>query len=221
MATMATMDDDCSEESEPYSPSTPYVIDVDYDNGSTYEYEPILKEPTQEFGPSFQLPLSVNATPAALCELFLPDSLLDKWVSSTNHYAASYLSIEKRRDITRMDIFRFLSAVSYMGLVRLPAKGDYFSKDNSILPHHHAITINRSMFEYLWRNFHTSYKSGTGVLDEVRRRSSRRRRSRRRCNKSNISSLNFFSRTTIVDRGNNNIETTDDNYHPLHGKRPF
>lgn len=119
-----------------------------------------------DFNPRFELPAGVNPTPAAFCEMYLPDSLLDKWVVSTNAYAASYLPQHKRRNISRSDILRFLSAVSYMGVVRLPAKVDYFVNDNNVLPHHHAITINQTLFMYLWRNFHTSFKAGGRARDE-------------------------------------------------------
>ena len=92
---MDPQDDDssstASEESIPYSPSTPYIIDLEYDNGKSYEYEALFSKELVDFGPSFQLPQSVNATPEALCELFLPDSLLDRWVVCTNDYAASHL----------------------------------------------------------------------------------------------------------------------------------
>ena len=74
-----------------HTPLTPSVIDLEYDKGRSYEYEHILKKPKQDSGPSFHLPPSVNATPASLCELFLPDSLLDKWVVFANDYAASSL----------------------------------------------------------------------------------------------------------------------------------
>ena len=192
---MDPQDDDssstASEESIPYSPSTPYIIDLEYDNGKSYEYEALFSKELVDFGPSFQLPQSVNATPEALCELFLPDSLLDRWVVCTNDYAASHLPPARQRVITRMDILRFLSAVSYMGVVRLPAKADYFAKDNDVFPHNHAITINQTVFDYLWRNFHTSYKAGSGVLDQEigdddddnDDSSDQRRRRRRSCRK--------------------------------------
>jgi hypothetical protein len=155
-----------SEEEQAYDPATPYVVDVVDDDRRQLTYNPLLWKNQFDFNPSFELPAGVNGTPAALCELYLPDSLLDKWVVSTNAYASSHLPQHKRRNITRIDILRFLSAVSYMGVVRLPAKVDYFANDNNVLPHHHAIKMNRSLFEYVWRNFHTSFKAGSRIMDE-------------------------------------------------------
>ena len=45
-----------TEDSEQYDPSTPYVVDLDYRNGRTYEYDALLNKEMMEIGPSFQLP---------------------------------------------------------------------------------------------------------------------------------------------------------------------
>ena len=91
------------EEEQTYDPSTPYVVDVVDDNRRQQAYIPMLWKNQSDFNPS---PAGVNPTPAALCELYLPDSLLDKWVVSTNAYASSHLPQHKRRNITRSDITR-------------------------------------------------------------------------------------------------------------------
>jgi hypothetical protein len=71
------------------------------------------------------------------------------------------------------EFLRFLATIQYMGVVRLPAKQDYFPGNRSyVLPAHHATLLNKTPFEYLWWCFHTSYSSGgapdetTGVAEE-------------------------------------------------------
>jgi hypothetical protein len=48
-----------------------------------------------------------------------------------------------------------------MGVVKLHAKNDYFPGNSSdVLPNHPVKQLNKTRFEYLWRCFHASYKSG-------------------------------------------------------------
>jgi Ser-tRNA(Ala) deacylase AlaX len=45
-----------------------------------------------------------------------------------------------------------------MGICKLLAKEDYFpGKRSDMLPQHTAIHLSKSMFDYLWRNFHVSF----------------------------------------------------------------
>jgi hypothetical protein len=100
------------------------VIDLEYDSGRSGEYDPLLMEAVEaEFGPSFQLPQSVNAMPEALCELFLPDSLLVKWVMCTNDYAAFYLPPARQKAIPR--IIRVNSYVICQRKDSLPEHNDF------------------------------------------------------------------------------------------------
>ena len=85
-----------------------------------------------------------------MMELFLPDPLLDHWVKCTNDYAASILPVHGRRVITKGDILRFIGAIQYMGICRLPAKEDYFpGRRSDALPIHPLIKINKSNFDYM------------------------------------------------------------------------
>jgi hypothetical protein len=112
------------------------------------------------------MPQSVDATPAALTELFFSDTLLDAWVKCTNEYAASRLSPVQQKKVDKAEILKFLATICYMGVVVLPAKTDYFvGPDHPILPIHHAIKLSLKRFEYMWRNFHTSYKAGNNGED--------------------------------------------------------
>jgi hypothetical protein len=55
-------------------------------------------------------------------------------------------------------MLRFLAMIQYMGVVKLPAKHDYFTGNRSnVLPIHNVIMLNKTHFDYLWRWFHTSY----------------------------------------------------------------
>jgi hypothetical protein len=64
----------------------------------------------------------------------------------------------QRKDVSVQDILRFLATLAYMGACKLPAKEDYFpSKRSDVLPQHPAIHLSKSMFDYLWQNFHVSF----------------------------------------------------------------
>jgi hypothetical protein len=55
-----------------------------------------------------------------------------------------------------------------MGVCQLPAKTDYIPGYRSdVLPQHPSIKMSRTMFEYLWKYFHTSYSSGDDDDDEI------------------------------------------------------
>jgi hypothetical protein len=106
--------------------------------------------------------MNMDPTAAAMVEIFLPDKLLNSWVAATNTYVESLLPPGRRqREITMSDILRFLATIQYMGVVKLPAKSDYFPGNRSdVLPIHPVIQLTKTRFDYLWRYFHTSYKSG-------------------------------------------------------------
>ena len=152
-----------------YDPSKVKYYEVEYDKPVDFEYEPIfnLRDITT-FEPSFEIPLGLNATVPVLNELFLPDQLIEKWTTCTNAYAFAHIEDpSKRRTVTKTDILRFLAVCTYMGIVRLPAKGDYFpGKNSNYLPSHPLIRINRTTFDYVWQYFHTSFEED-GTDDEI------------------------------------------------------
>jgi hypothetical protein len=109
----------------------------------------------EKFGPYFHLPNSLEATPATLCELYWPDHLIQTFCDCTNAYARERLPRNKRKRVGKAEMLRFLASIYYMGLVQLPAKEDYIGTEgSSVWPNHHAIQLDRPMFEYIWRNFH-------------------------------------------------------------------
>jgi hypothetical protein len=104
-----------------------------------------------------------------LNELFLPDQLIARWTDCTNKYArVQIIDPGKRREVTKMDVLRFLATCSYMGVVRIPAKMDYFpGKNSNYLLSHPLIKMNRSTFDYLWAYFHTSYQEDDNEDESV------------------------------------------------------
>ncbi|KAG7364661.1 transposase IS4 [Nitzschia inconspicua] len=117
----------------------------------------------------FELPNGFPPTAQTMIEVFLPDEVLDKWVTSTNAYIESKVpSVRRQKEITRPDILRFMATVQYMALAELPNKNDYWPSTlggewADFLPNHPAIQLDRSRFDYLWHFFHTSYTAGAPV----------------------------------------------------------
>jgi hypothetical protein len=111
------------------------------------------------FGPAFELPATVQPIALSMIEIYYPDTLLKQWKEATNAYASDRLPPNQRRkDVSVQDIIRFLATLAYMGVCKLPAKEDYFpNKRSDVLPQHPAIHLSKSMFDYLWRNFHFSF----------------------------------------------------------------
>lgn len=162
-----------------YDASKPFVVELEYEDGRERVYEPVFDMEETEyppasryFKPKFVLPNNADATASTLLEAYLPDKLLDAWVKCTNDYAKARLPAYKCREVTRRDLLHFVAAVAYMGVVVLPFKGDYFVRASdtgidsngsipSVLPHHPAIQIKWLMFQYIWDNFHTSFRPNT------------------------------------------------------------
>jgi Transposase IS4 len=150
-----------------YDPSRPNITYLKYSDGKEVPYEPLFPLDGEKFSAAFVMPQGADPTPAALCEHYLPDWLLKRMVNSTTAYAASRLQPEKRQEVTESDILRFIAAISYMGVVRLPSKRDYFkASPTTIFPQHHTIMLTRTKFEYLWCNFHIEYDPGQDDDDD-------------------------------------------------------
>ena len=84
----AVQDSDSSTSSTfnpPYDGMRPWAREVLRDDGTYYDYTPIFEESGQTtFSIYLTMPQSVDATPAALTELFFSDTLLDSWVKCAN-----------------------------------------------------------------------------------------------------------------------------------------
>jgi hypothetical protein len=185
----ATPSSSDEEEEEEYTPLTPWIQEVEHSYRNPVSHEPIFRVGDMtKFGASFELPMGIDVTAAAMAEIFLLDRLLDHRVKCTNKYAAAHLPPARRREVSRSKVLRFLATIQYMGVVKLPAKHDYFPGNRSVkrpakhdyfpgnrsdvLPVHHVIMLKKTRFDCLWRWFHTSHSSGgapdetTGVTEE-------------------------------------------------------
>jgi hypothetical protein len=182
----------------PYTPLTPLVAHLSYEDGLERPYEPVFPlvdeegAPTGRFGPLFSLPPNVPATVECLQQLFLPDSLIRSIVSSTNAYAAMNLVPGRRLVIDEADILRFLAVYYYMGVVKLLYRRDYWRQADDFWPvHQPCLTIARNRFDYIWRYLHMTAVEeldeetvelerrecravGSGAIGRRRRRSARR-----------------------------------------------
>jgi hypothetical protein len=71
------------DEEEEYTPLTPWIQEVEHSYQNPVSYEPIFRVgDVTKFGASFELPsMRIDATAAAMAEIFLPDRLLDHWVN--------------------------------------------------------------------------------------------------------------------------------------------
>jgi hypothetical protein len=133
---------------------------VKYRDGRNIKYKPIFDlNLMPRFGPAFGLPATVQPLAASMIEIYYPDNLLKQWQEATNAYAINRLPpSSQRKNVKVQDILQFLAAVAYMGVCKLPAKEDDFPGTRSdILPHHTSIHLSKTMFDYLWRNFHVSF----------------------------------------------------------------
>ena len=139
-----------------YTPKTPFVVPlINRIGGPNSDVMPYDKmELTEEFGAEFKLPRGLKFEPATMTDLFLPDRLLDHITASTNAYAKKTNSKRRYVPVKRKDILSFFAAYQYMGLVRLPAKEDYFETDSDWPLHPLLSGLTKTWFQYLFRNIH-------------------------------------------------------------------
>ena len=154
-------------ENDGYTPLKPLVKSLRYADGTRPEFRPIwdINDHVRFHPPTFTMPsrsacvLSIEPSPTVMVETFFPDSLLEELATKTNSYAATLLPPSRRRHVKPSDIAFFLAMYYYMGIVKLPAKGDYWRTENDFWPTHPvAQNISRDMFHYIWRYIH--FKGG-------------------------------------------------------------
>jgi Transposase IS4 len=170
MADLSSSEDDAAAApgGEEYDPYRPFITRLEYRDGTEAEYSPVHEGEMVQFSPYFRLPGGIDVTIDSLIQTFFPAWLLDEWVVCTNAYAASRLPPKRLKAVEKADILRFVAAIYYMGVVRMPSKVDYWntgyvrSELNDVWPPHTAgIKIKKTTFMYVWRNFHTEKKAGT------------------------------------------------------------
>ena len=139
-----------------YTPGKPFVVPVPrYVAGHGTPEIPYTKmELPEEFPAEFRLPRGLKFEPATMTDLFLPDKLLDTFVSCSNAYAKKNLSKRRYVPIKRKDVLYFFGVYQYMGLVRLPAKDDYFSTEGNWPLHPLLSGLSKTWFQYMFRNIH-------------------------------------------------------------------
>ena len=88
----------------------------------------------------FKIPNAGPPDAAFLPLYFLPDSLLDEFVAKSNEYARSrYVPNDPLKRITKSLLLRFLAAIIYIGVIRLPTKVNHRSSERS-MPNHPALS---------------------------------------------------------------------------------
>ena len=139
---------------------------VEYDT-KTHKYTPIIKRETLNFrGPRFQLPSNLEPSPRVLSELYFPDDMIDHIVHCSNEYALKKVAPGRFSEVTPADIYRFMAAITYMGIVKLPAKEDYFPPVDGWFPPHPHIKLTKTRFHYIWQTFHPAYREGDPIDDQ-------------------------------------------------------
>ena len=153
---------------EDYDPHKPYVYGVDYynklqvdtdpDENDTFNdaptYEPMPLHERDRHQPKFVLPRGVDGTAESLSYCGLPDSLIDEIVITTNKYAEARLGKGEFIHAKKHEILAFFAVYYYMGIVKLPAKGDYWTTDLNWPSHPFKGEISRDRFKFIWRNIH-------------------------------------------------------------------
>jgi Transposase IS4 len=168
MADEDASDDDSEPLQADYDPYTPFITYLEHRDGTVPEYSPVHDGEISQFGPYFRIPGGAEIGVESLMQMFFPDWLLEQMVVCTRAYAESRLTFKKLKEIGKADILRFIAALYYMGVVRMPSKFDYFftgyvkSDVPDVWPlHSSGVKINKTMFIYLWRNFHMHKKPNT------------------------------------------------------------
>lgn len=154
-------------ESRPYEGPRGGIVDEDLLNVTiedwdteTYDYEPVIdRDDLQLRSPRFELPNNLEPTAETMCEMYWTDDVLDDIVQCSNDYAKDHVSASQYKPVNRAEILRFMAILTYMGVVKLPAKTDYWpSVDDDWWPTHPAIRLKKTRFLYIWRTFHTAYR---------------------------------------------------------------
>jgi hypothetical protein len=101
-------EEEVSSEDEPeenYNPMKTFVKKIKYCDGRKIKYKPIFDlNSMPHFGPSFELPATVQPLQLPMIEIYYPDSLLKQWQEATNAYAANRLAPSQRKNVKVQDI---------------------------------------------------------------------------------------------------------------------
>ena len=142
----------------------------------TKKFEPVIDIASPDFKPNktfFKVTAEENGiikevipTPASLTALYWSKTMVNTIKVASNKYRENRLKEEpglfvwkhekNSRPFTLSCIYHFLAILYYFGIVRLPYKGDYWSKD-PYMPIHPVVLdldMTRDRFNFIWRHFH-------------------------------------------------------------------
>ena len=127
------------------------------------DYAPLFDRSEIQFRSSrFEMPQRITPSVDALQRMFWPDHVISDMVRCTNAYAKDNIAPSRYKEVKDEEMFKFFAAITYMGVVRLPSKEDYF---DDRFGKHPTIHLSKTRFLYIWRAFHTCYT--TQVLPVV------------------------------------------------------
>ena len=93
-------------------------------------------------------------------KLFIPDTLVQSWVTETNRYATQSRIVKpstmKWSDVTFEEILAYLGMLIAMGLVNLPSISDFFSTEPILAHPWFPSILSRDRFQQINRYFHVS-----------------------------------------------------------------
>ena len=139
----------------------PTVIAVDNPDAAPHEFNVFKFTDDVKHEAQFVLP-TPSPRPQDVAEVIMaenmayyPDKFIEEmWLHTLEHVDSKQIPRCKRFKINVADIFHFFAIVYYFGLVRLPAKADYWKiKDLGIMPTHPVCTARKMTFrrfQYIW-----------------------------------------------------------------------
>ena len=127
-----------------------HPFEIKYTDGQQKPYEPMRIPVATRFFEKFSIPNGMDPTVQVISELFLPDSFLARIAKCSNLYGRS--KGHSFKPISAPDILVFFSIIFYMGVVRLPAKTDYWNS-NGMWPTHKVLShMSYKRFQVIWHN---------------------------------------------------------------------
>ena len=144
-----------------YTPLDVFVSEVKYQDGTQKEFEPMTINASDRHQPKFAMPNNVDVSIEGLTELYLSEKFVKSIVKHSNVYAkAKYQGNIK--PVTQAEILIFFSIILYMGVVRLPAKADYFKTHGMWPVHKPCQQMSFYCFEQIWRVIHLTAEEERG-----------------------------------------------------------
>ena len=137
---------------QPYDYLKVHPFEIKYTDGQQKPYEPMRIPVVTRFFEKFSIPNGMDPTVQVISELFLPDSFLARVAKCSNLSGRS--KGHSFKPISTPNILVFFSIIFYMGVVRLPAKTDYWNS-NGMWPTHKVLScMSYKCFQVIWRNIY-------------------------------------------------------------------